>query len=108
MKYLFSSASILELGDIETLKTLLENDGIPCLIKNDNLLTSGDGKGAVDYAQEIWILNDEDYSRAYEMAEPWRNSPVETHDPWPCSNCGETIEGQFTSCWKCGRQREEG
>ena len=105
MKYVFASASILELGDIETLKTLLEEDGIPCLIKNENLSVLA-GEGAMqDYLPEIWILNDDDYPRAHEMVEAWRNAPIETHDQWLCPGCGETIEGQFTSCWKCGRER---
>lgn len=23
--------------------------------------------------------------------------------PWTCEDCGEKLEGQFTSCWRCGR-----
>ena len=25
--------------------------------------------------------------------------------PWHCGGCGETIEGQFSECWNCGRDR---
>jgi hypothetical protein len=25
---------------------------------------------------------------------------------WQCQNCGETLEEQFESCWKCGTARE--
>ncbi|MBU2647350.1 DUF2007 domain-containing protein [bacterium] len=25
---------------------------------------------------------------------------------WRCSNCGEILEPQFTSCWKCGADRD--
>jgi len=25
---------------------------------------------------------------------------------WKCSKCGEELEGQFTSCWKCGATKE--
>jgi len=107
MKYVFTSSSMLERGNIETLKTLLENDGIPCWIKNENLSTPTGEISIQECFPEIWILNDEDYPKAYEMVKAWRNSPVETHDEWLCSDCGETIEGQFTACWKCGRQREE-
>jgi len=24
------------------------------------------------------------------------------HERWTCAKCGETLEGQFTECWKCG------
>ena len=30
----------------------------------------------------------------------------EQHNPtWGCKSCGEKIEEQFDSCWKCGKQR---
>jgi len=25
--------------------------------------------------------------------------------PWWCAGCGETVEGQFASCWQCGATR---
>ena len=28
--------------------------------------------------------------------------------PWTCPNCGETIEAQFTDCWKCQTPRPDG
>jgi hypothetical protein len=24
---------------------------------------------------------------------------------WACAGCGESIEGQFSECWNCGRDR---
>lgn len=24
---------------------------------------------------------------------------------WACPNCGERLEGQFTTCWQCGQAR---
>jgi len=107
MKCLFAPTSIIDQGRLETLRALLENEDIPCLIRNEHLSMA---LGEIPFSEgvpEIWVLNDEDYPRAYEMVEAWRNSPIESHDNWLCSNCGETIEGQFTSCWKCGRQRAE-
>jgi hypothetical protein len=28
-------------------------------------------------------------------------------DPWVCEGCLESLEQQFTSCWRCGRARIE-
>jgi hypothetical protein len=28
--------------------------------------------------------------------------------PWICPECGEGIEGQFATCWKCGTDKPEG
>jgi hypothetical protein len=35
----------------------------------------------------------------------WRNAGIDNHAPWICPHCSEAIEGQFTSGWKCGRER---
>jgi len=107
MKYLFSSPAIFDLASVDALKNLLEKENIPCLIRNEHLSMAVGELPPEECLPELWVLNDIDYPRAYKLAEAFRNSPVETHSQWLCSNCGETIEGQFTSCWKCGRQREE-
>lgn len=26
-------------------------------------------------------------------------------EPWTCAACGERLEGQFDSCWRCGAER---
>jgi hypothetical protein len=91
-------------GDQETLKSILEQANIPCMIRNENLSTALGELPFAECSPEIWILNDEDSSRAKEIVDAWRNAEVENHDPWLC-RCGETIEGQFTSCWNCGAER---
>jgi len=30
-----------------------------------------------------------------------RRLPLAALAPWVCSRCGEEIEGQFDSCWRC-------
>jgi len=105
VKYLFGSNNMIERAGIDAVKSLLENDGIACLIRNENLSMAAGELPIQDCLPEIWILNDDDYPRAHEMVEAWRNAPIETHEQWLCPECGENIEGQFTSCWKCGRER---
>jgi hypothetical protein len=84
-------------------KSLLEQAGIPCLIRHEHLSVAA---GEVPFVPpELWFLNDEDYARAKEIVDAWQNAKVETHDPWTCPGCDETIEGQFTSCWRCGWER---
>lgn len=106
MKYLFAPNRMSESSDVDTLKMFLEEKNIPCLIRNEYLSMAA-GELPMQEFPELWVMNDADYPRAYELVKAWRSSPVETLGPWLCSDCGETIEGQFTSCWKCGRQREE-
>ncbi len=91
----------------DTLKILLENEDIPCLIRNEHLSMAAGELAPQDCLPELWVLNDVDYPRASALVEAWRSSPVETHGQWVCPGCAETIEGQFTSCWKCGKQQDE-
>lgn len=92
-------------SDQEIVKGLLEEAQIPCMARNENLSAALGEMPFSECSPEIWIQHDEDYSRAREIVEAWRNADVEDHSPWIC-RCGETIEGQFSSCWNCGRERE--
>jgi hypothetical protein len=103
MKHVFTATTMS--ADQETLKSLLEKANIPCMIRNESLSMALGELPFTECSPEIWILNDEDYPRAKEIVDAWQNAEVETHDPWVC-RCGQTIEGQFTSCWKCGRERQ--
>jgi len=88
----------------EMFKSLLEDVGIPSMIRHEYLSVAA---GEVPFVPpELWILNDEDYPRAKEIVEAVRTAKIETREAWVCPDCAEPIEGQFTSCWKCGRERE--
>lgn len=103
MKFLCSTSPMNGGLDSEMFKGLLEDAGIPCLIRNEYLSVAA---GEVPLPPELCILNDEDYPRAKEIVDAWRDTKIETHEAWRCPHCREMIEGQFTSCWKCGRERE--
>ena len=106
MKYLFEATNTIDGAYVAILQSSLEAIGIPCMIRNEHLSMA---KGEIPITEcypELWILNDDDYARANEMVETWRKSRVQIHDAWPCPHCNETIEGQFTSCWKCGQERQ--
>ena len=103
MKFLCSTSPMNGGLDNEMFKSLLEEAGIPCLIRNEYLSVAA---GEVPFIPpELWILNDGDYPRAKEIVDAYRDAKIETHDSWVCPACAETIEGQFTSCWKCGWER---
>lgn len=104
MKRVYSSQNTLMAGLI---KGLLENGGIDCLIKNQ-ILSSGIGELPLNECwPEVWITDDEDFSRATEIVEHALSEPEDTLPSWHCK-CGETIEGQFELCWQCGRERPAG
>jgi hypothetical protein len=91
-------------ADQEALKSLLEEAGIPCMIRNEYLSSALSELAPADSSPEVWIMNDEDYPRAREIVNGFRNTGIENRGPWMC-DCGEASEGQFTSCWNCGKER---
>ncbi|WP_288119164.1 DUF2007 domain-containing protein [Thiomonas sp.] len=51
----------------------------------------------------VWLMNETDLAAAralLDALERPRGSP-----PWSCPQCGERHPGQFTQCWRCGRQQ---
>ena len=103
MKRLFTATTAIDGANLEMLKGLLDDAQIHCMIRNEYLSSAMGELPFLETSPELWILNDEDYSRAREMLETWRTTRIEITDSWACAHCGESIEGQFTSCWQCGR-----
>jgi hypothetical protein len=87
------------------LKDILEKEGIECEIRNQGL---GAAMGVVPVTEcyaEVWVLKEEDAARAEEIVRDWRRGQAQS-GTWKCPKCGELVEEQFTSCWKCGAPRE--
>ena len=98
MKLLLAS----RVEDIDLLKSMLEREGIASEITNDSVPLPG----AVFYP-ELWVVNDADFPSAAAILEAFRKSPPPHFGPWTCLSCGEVLEGQFVSCWKCGANRPD-
>ena len=99
MKKLVSSPDNAEL---ELLKNILADNGIICEVRN------GEMSGIVPappFYEELWTT-DEDYPKAAELLAGWQKAPSQASGSWTCPACGEVVEAQFSSCWKCGAQRE--
>ena len=103
MKHVFTASTMS--ADQEIVKTLLEEANIPSMIRNEHLAMALGELAPSDCSPEVWIMNDEDYPRAREIVDALRNAKVETPEDWTCPDCREPIEGQFTSCWNCGSER---
>ncbi len=98
MKRLTAHNSLAYVG---FLKNVLEQSGIACVIRNDQL--SG-GIGEIPFLEclpELWVLEDNDLTRAATLLKNFEEPPVRTAQ-WRCGGCGELNEGQFAACWQCG------
>ena len=47
---------------------------------------------------EVWLTNDEEEAGARALLHALQNMPQRR---WLCT-CGETVEGGFEQCWRCG------
>ncbi len=82
---------------------LLEQAGIECMLRNDLLWGAMGQLPPTECWPEVWVCDDADYGRALALIEDARK-PLPRSWPWTCA-CGERLEGQFTACWRCGRER---
>lgn len=98
MKRISSSESLFEIGH---LKNVLEQAGIRCLIKNEQLSGALGEIPFLECMPELWILDDTDLPRAESLLEAIRSEAQPGQD-WQCASCGEVNEGQFAACWHCG------
>jgi len=87
--------------DAILMETYLQSFGIDCEIRNEFL----QGLPVTDAPPEVWIVNDSDLEKASELvAEYWDEQ--EEKASWDCPECGETVEGQFGTCWNCEYEKE--
>lgn len=100
MKVVFSSPNALVVAHW---RGLLEAAGIPCRIRNEFLGGAAGELPPIECWQQLCV---EPRWEAAALAAIARGQSGETRDPaWTCPSCGEHIEGQFTACWNCGRER---
>lgn len=97
MKKLFSSP---ESAEVDLLQNMLKESGVACEVRNGDLAQI---VPAPPFYEELWV-SDEEYPRAAELLSSWRRPPASAPS-WACPRCGELVEAQFTSCWKCGAER---
>jgi hypothetical protein len=87
---------------INHLRNLLENEGIETYIRQRYL---GGALGELPFTEcwpQLWLRDDRDEQRARAILGAVRDIPG---DRWRCG-CGELLAGQFTTCWRCGRDRD--
>lgn len=82
-------------------KALLEEQGIPCFIKNEFAIGAIGELAPMDVLPEVWLVDSEWEARARQLIN--EVSAAQESPPWICPHCGEKNEGAFEVCWQCGR-----
>lgn len=102
MKIIFSSPNLVEVSE---LKDMLDAAGIECGINNEASSKLTGGIPMSETMPELWIEDDSRLAEAMQIKQDWLSPKTPTAPPWICPKCGEKLEPQFTSCWKCGTAR---
>ncbi|HME60799.1 MAG TPA: DUF2007 domain-containing protein [Candidatus Binatia bacterium] len=101
MKRLHSAKDPLMIGH---LKNVLDTFGIRCVARSDLISAAGE-LPPVECWPELWVLDDDKFGRARSILRKTLAPLQSVKKSWHCAGCGETIEGQFSECWNCGRDR---
>jgi hypothetical protein len=104
VRKLLSSVNFAEVG---LLKSIFEQEGIACVIRNEQIGIASGGVPFTDCYPELWVLHDEDFDKAQGLLAQWRDPEIHYLEPWICARCGEENEGQFGACWYCGEMIDE-
>lgn len=78
---------------------------LPCTIKNQHAATLAGGVPFAEVFPELWVIRDEDYDQAKELLRVQAMVGETGQSAWVCSGCGERHASEFTSCWKCGKEK---
>jgi hypothetical protein len=98
VKRVFSSYSLIAAHHA---RNLLDAEGIRAVVRNENLSSAMGELPPAECQAEVWVLKGSDAERAEAILQ---SPSAGAGDPWRCV-CGETCDGQFTQCWRCGAYR---
>jgi hypothetical protein len=101
MKELFRE---LDITRVSYYKALLEDCGIPTMIRNEFLTTFGLSEIPIpEFYPALCVVNDDDYVQAMmiireHLTANQANADIEI----ACASCREPNPGNFEVCWSCG------
>jgi len=88
---------------------LLHSHGIDSEVRGEALFTTVEASLVVPGASpEVWVLNPNQISQAMDLVRRFSKGETLSNSSgpsWQCPKCGETLEPQFTECWKCGTSK---
>ena len=96
MKRIYRAASLVQVAHV---RNLLLTAGIQTELRNQY---SAGALGELPML-ETWpqlLVDDDDEAAALGVLA--RAERPATGEAWTCAGCGERLEPQFTSCWRCG------
>jgi hypothetical protein len=96
MKLVFRAASLLQVSHA---RNLLIAAGIDSELRNQYLAGALGDLPMLETWPQLWV---EDALEPAAQSALARGAAAPGGAPWTCGQCGEELEAQFTSCWRCG------
>lgn len=90
---------------VHQVKQMLDDAGVPVLLKNDFIQGAIGEIPVVDNDIEVWLVDSSWEKRADKLLQDWQSSRVIDDIPWDCTACGAENEGNFGVCWACQASR---
>jgi hypothetical protein len=88
---------------VNNAKNIIDTAGISTLLKNEYAAGAAGDLAPFDAWLELWVLDDSDYTQAFELIEKAFNSNCQ--NSWICLHCQEKNEPAFEICWSCQEER---
>jgi putative signal transducing protein len=99
MKRVYRAASLLQVAHA---RNVLISAGIECELRNVHLAGAMGDVPMMETWPQLYV---DDADERYALGALARAAAVQPGAPWTCEGCAEQLEPQFTSCWRCGRER---
>lgn len=86
-------------------RSILEQAGIPCFVRNENAAALSELQGPAFYP--VLCVDDEYYEEAMAVLLPYyeryrdEENAVAGREDWLCPRCSETVPASFDFCWNC-------
>jgi hypothetical protein len=96
MKLVLRAASLLQVSHA---RNLLIAAGIDSELRNQYLAGALGDLPMLETWPQLWV---EDALESAARSALARGAAAPGGSPWTCGQCGEELEAQFTSCWRCG------
>jgi hypothetical protein len=98
MKRVFRAATLLQVAHA---RNVLLAAGIQCELRNQYLAGAMGELPMMETWPQLFV---DDPDEQYALSALAR-AAAPSGSPWICEGCGEQLEAQFTSCWRCGHAR---
>jgi len=103
MKTVYSSPHLFLVNHY---RNIVESYGIPCVIRNSFLSGAAGELPPTEVWPVLCVEDERHFHRAKQIVDEELHRLNNSNQLWVCSHCGETLEEQFTDCWKCGTPRD--